>query len=145
MVSGLSFATSLPVLAERSEIRVRHCSVNTELIDGNNGAKRNITSTVCGSAQKCTDKFPRPSLFEVPRSKATRSTQYGMSAFAKVEQHVQRHHTILHSACTSRTISFLIQAREMTNVLARTFFAYPATVMEFSIHNSLFSLPHHTM
>ena len=88
MISGLSFATCLSMLAEQPEIleaslsHVRHCSVDTELIDRNNRAKNHfdcifITTEVYG--QLYTSKF----LF-----KNTGSTEYGMSAFTEVDHHV---------------------------------------------------------
>ena len=47
--------------------------------------------------------------------------------------------------CVFRTTSFLTQTQETTNVRARIFFAYSATISEFAIHIS--SCPHssHTM
>ena len=101
---------------------VRYCSVDTELIDGNDCAKNQFGCVVVTTEMY--RQFSFSFAFQISSFQSTGSTEY-------VDVHFhwswascpQRHDPIFHSACTSefRTISSLIQAQEMTNVRARIF------------------------
>ena len=122
----------------------RYCPVNTELIDGHNSAKKQLCSVWVTT--EVYRQFPTSFASWSSSFQSTCSAKYGMSAFTEVEQHVFSN-IILFSillVCFTRTISFLIQVREMTNVRAGIF-VRTLPQSKNSQYIFLFSLLNHTM
>ena len=116
---------------------VRQCSVDTELMEV---IVRRTTSAVSSSPQKWKDNFPFPLLFKVLVPKHCIHGMRDVHFHWSWSLCPQRRDPILHSACTCefRTISFLIQAQEMTQCPCANLLTYSAAFMEFAIHISLF-------
>ena len=86
MVSGLSWATSLPVRFELPRdsagqliAHVRNCSVDTELIDGDDRAKNHFTGVVV--ATRVYEQFSFSVAFQISSFQRIGSTEYRVSAF----------------------------------------------------------------
>ena len=154
MVSESFGATSLPVPSEHCgdfpgqlfKI-VRCCSVNTELIDGNDGEKIHFDDFVAAIEMK--RHFPLPLLFKSPLSKALDPRKHGMSTFTEVDHHDLSDFVLfsVRFVCMSlfHTTSFPIRAQETTSDLARNLLAFSATLGEFAKYDSLFPFSFHTM
>ena len=97
--------------------RVRYCSVDTELTDGNDCAKNQFGCVVVTTEKY--GEFPFSFAFQISSFQSTGSTECGMPASAEVGHDVLSD-TIPFSILFVRVIiSFLIQAQETTNVRAR--------------------------
>ena len=117
---------------------IRHCSIDTELIDWSNSAKNQFRGSLV--ATDVYRQFSFSFAFQVSSFQSTGSTEYGVSAFTEVEHHV-----------LSDPIPFSIRFVRMSSEIFLSdpgprndecpcvnFRAYSATFLEFAIHSPSF-------